>query len=223
MFIITYVPNLYKINYFSKLITLNTIRVIINSKYYIEVINLNSIEIMVKEHENIRRMLKVIRKYCYKIMTCQEVDYDDLYKVIDFIRNYADKHHHGKEEDILFKVMSEKIERLSKNGAITGMYIEHDLGRLYISNLELALEDFKKGNDEKRLDIIANAISYTDLLERHIEKENTAIYKFAENILPEESKAFIEKECSTIENSAMENGLQEKYISLTQLLEEKYI
>ena len=62
-------------------------------------------------------------------------------------------------------------------------------------NLEKSLEEFKNGNDEARLDIIANAISYTDLLDRHIEKENTAMYKFAENMLNDSSKAFIEDEC----------------------------
>ncbi|NLV89442.1 MAG: hemerythrin domain-containing protein, partial [Tissierellia bacterium] len=138
---------------------------------------MKSIEIMVEEHENIRRMLKVIRKLCYKLMTEPNYDISDFPKIIDFVRNYADKHHHGKEEDILFATMNREIEKLAKSGAITGMYIEHDNGRLYMTNLEKALEEYKKGNDEARLDIIANSISYTDLLDRHIEKENTAMYK----------------------------------------------
>ncbi len=68
------------------------------------------------------------------------------------------------------------------------MLIEHDLSRLYIANLEKALDEYENGNDEARLDIIANAISYTDLLDRHIEKENNALYKFANNMLTEKAK-----------------------------------
>lgn len=178
---------------------------------------------MVAEHENIRRILKVVRSLCYKVMTKDDYDVDDFSKIIDFIRTYADKHHHGKEEDILFETMNKEIEKLAKSGAITGMYIEHDMGRLYMLNLEKALKTFQDGDDKARLDIIANAVSYTDLLDRHIEKENTAMYKFAENMLKEESKSFIDAESKKVEDLATESGLQDKYMSLLEELESKYI
>jgi len=185
--------------------------------------NLKSIEIMVKEHENIRRMLKVIRKVCYNLMTQSDYDIGDFSKIIDFVRNYADKHHHGKEEDVLFSTMNREIEKLAKSGAITGMLIEHDNGRLYMSNLEKALDEFQKGNDEARLDIIANSISYADLLDRHIEKENTAMYKFAERMLSDSVKSAVDAECSEIEANATERGIQEKYLKLLEELESKYL
>lgn len=183
---------------------------------------MKSIEIMVHEHENIRRMLKVARNLSYKIMTNENYDIDDLPKVIDFVRNYADKHHHGKEEDILFETMSKELERLANSGAITGMYIEHDNGRLYMANLEKAVEELKSGNDEARLDIIANLICYADLLDRHIEKENTAMYKFAENQLSDEAKKYVEEEALAIEEQATAEGVQDNYYGLLEELEGKY-
>lgn len=182
---------------------------------------MESIDIMIKEHENIRRMLKVIRKYSYKVLLDEKIDYDDFYKIIDFIRNYADKHHHMKEENVLFKVMSENFKQFSNNGPITGMFIEHDMGRLYTSNLEEALKEYQEGNDEKRLDIIANAISYTDLLYRHTEKENTALYKLAEKSLPNESKNRVDEKCKEVEIKAKEEGIQEKYLNILKELENK--
>lgn len=183
---------------------------------------MESIRIMVDEHTNIRRMLKVVRNVCYRVMTNSKYDLDDFPKIIDFIRVYADKHHHGKEEDVLFETMSRSLENVAKSGAITGMYIEHDLGRLYIGSLEKALERFKAGDDEARLDIIGNAIGYTDLLDRHIEKENTALYKLAERMLDDTNKSFVEEECNKVEEKATEAGLQDKYIKLVTELEEKY-
>lgn len=184
---------------------------------------MESIKIMVEEHENIRRMLKVTRNVCYRVMTKDDYDVNDFPRIIDFIRTYADKHHHGKEEDILFETMKKELEKLAQSGAITGMYIEHDMGRLYILNLEKALKEFKGGNDEARMDIIANAVSYTNLLDRHIEKENTALYKFAEKMLKDESKTFIDEESKKVEDLATESGLQDKYLTLVKELEDKYL
>ena len=182
---------------------------------------MESIKVMVEEHENIRRMLKVTRNVCYRLMTKDDYDINDFPRIIDFIRTYADKHHHGKEEDILFETMKGELKTLAESGAITGMYIEHDLGRLFILNLEKALEGFQNGKDEARMDIIANAIAYTDLLDRHIQKENTALYKFAERMLSRESKTFINEESKKVEDVASDSGLQDKYISLLEELEDK--
>ena len=184
---------------------------------------MESIKIMVEEHANIRRMLKVIREVCYRVMTLGEFDIKDVTSIIDFVRIYADKHHHGKEEDILFDTMNKELEKLSKSGAITGMYIEHDSGRLFMGNLEKGVHSYKECNDEARLDIIANAISYADLLNRHIEKENTAMYKFAENMLKDSSKSYIEDECKKREDEATNEGLQDKYLVLLEELENKYL
>lgn len=182
---------------------------------------MKSIDIMIEEHEYVRRMLKVIRKYCYKVLLDEEIDYGDFYKIIDFIRNYTDSYHHSKEEDILFKAMAEKMPKLINNGPITGMLIEHDMARLYVSNLEKALEKYEEGDDESRLDIIANAISYTDLLERHIEKENSAIFKFANSILTEDVKKKVDEECDHVDLALEDTGVQRKYLSLLVYLEEK--
>lgn len=183
---------------------------------------MEAIKIMVEEHENVRRMLKVIRKICCRVLTNSEFDIDDFPKIIDFVRTYTDKLHHGKEEDILFATMEKELERLAKSGAIKGMYIEHDNGRLYMANLEKGVAKFKEGDDEARLDIIANSICYADLLDRHIEKENTAMYTFAERSLSESSKAYVEEASRKIDEQAMSNGLQEKYINLLSELETKY-
>lgn len=182
---------------------------------------MESINVMIEEHENVRRMLKVIRKYCYKVLLDEEIDYGDFYKIIDFIRNYTDGHHHAKEEDILFKAMGEKAPKLVDNGPITGMLIEHDMARLYVSNLEKAVGKYEEGDDEPRLDIIANAISYTDLLNRHIEKENTAIFKFASNMLPDDIKKEVDQKCNQLDLAAEDRGVQQKYLKLLSQLEEK--
>lgn len=182
---------------------------------------MNAIELMVEEHKIIKRMLAVVRQFSIKVLNNEEVDYNDFTKVIDFVRNYADSHHHSKEEVILFNTMSEVLgERIAK-GPIMGMLVEHDLGRLFIKNLELALEKFNSGDRDSRVDIIANAIAYTDLLHRHIDKEDTAIYTFAQKSLSVEQLQEIDSRCDQVETEATKNNLQDKYIKLLCELEAK--
>ena len=60
---------------------------------------MDSVKLMMEEHQNILRMLEVVRNACYGIYKGEDICYEDFAKMIDFIRNYADNHHHGKEEN----------------------------------------------------------------------------------------------------------------------------
>lgn len=183
---------------------------------------MNSIEVMVKEHELISRMLKVMRQACYGILKGEEVCVADLYEMADFVKHYADGHHHDKEEKFLFKAMEENLGALGQKLIRTGMLVEHDLGRLYMSDLREALKRFEEGDEESKLDIIANMISYTHLLERHINKENDVVYTFGEKQLPKEVLEQIHDQTKAYEMEALENGVQEKYEAVVKRLEEKY-
>ena len=108
---------------------------------------MNSVEIMVMEHEYILRMLKVVRKASFKVMKGEEINYEDFNKMIEFIRQYADAHHHGKEEKFLFKEMQTKLGKLGENLITHGMLVEHDFGRLYMSDLTDALQRVKDGDE----------------------------------------------------------------------------
>ena len=181
---------------------------------------MKSIEIMNEEHKYILRMLSVVRKCCFKILQGEENIYEDFDKIIDFIRNYADNHHHKKEEKILFVNMVEHLGEAAAKAVNQGMLVEHDLGRLHVRELIAALERVKSGEEEAKLDVIANAISYTHLLTRHIDKEDRVIYKFAERNLDYEVMKFIDTEC---ENYEINNEkIKNKYISILEELETKY-
>ncbi|WZL73490.1 hemerythrin domain-containing protein [Clostridiaceae bacterium 35-E11] len=182
---------------------------------------MNAIELMMQEHKNIKRILLITRELCIKILDGLSIDYDIFYQIIDFVRNYADQHHHNKEEAVLFKQMSEELGEVIEKGPIMGMFAEHDLGRLFISNLENALKKVQAGDKEARVDVIANAIAYTDLLHRHIDKEDTAIYTFAQKRLSKEAMKKVENQCQVVELEARNQNIQEKYLQLIEDLEKK--
>lgn len=109
---------------------------------------MNSIDLMVEEHKYIMRMLKVVRNACYRILKGEDIQYNDFEQMIDFIKNYADNHHHGKEEKFLFKEMQTNLGNIGNQLVTHGMLVEHDLGRLFISDLSDALKRVKEGDDE---------------------------------------------------------------------------
>lgn len=182
---------------------------------------MDGIDLMVEEHKNIKRMLIVIRKACLNIMNGKALDYIDFENIIDFVRNYADRHHHGKEEQFLFNKMIEAggaAEKLVRHG----MLVEHDLGRLHIKELEEAISKVRSGDSEAKLDVIANAVGYANLLNRHIDKEDEVAYKFARRVLNEETLDKVNTECEAYEDQMKSNGVQDKYIKLLKNMEEKY-
>lgn len=181
---------------------------------------MKAIEIMNEEHKYILRMLDIVRKVCFKVMNGEDIVYGDFNKIIDFIKNYADNHHHKKEENILFIKMVEHIGETAEKAVNQGMLVEHDLGRLYVRDLVNALDKVKNGDEEAKLDVIANAISYTHLLARHIDKEDRVIYKFAERNLSDEVMKFVDLECESFEISNEE--IKNKYLLILEELENKY-
>ena len=181
---------------------------------------MNAIDLMMEEHEYILRMLKVVRKACFKVFQGADINYEDFNLIIDFIKNYADGHHHNKEEIMLFNRMVENLGALGEKTIKYGMLVEHDMGRLYIQNLKEALEKAKSGDEEAKLDVVANAISYTHLLQRHIDKEDKVIYQFAKRELKKDIFELIDKECTDYEKNNVH--VKEENILILEKLEEKY-
>jgi hemerythrin-like domain-containing protein len=183
---------------------------------------MDSIKLMMEEHQYILRMLAVVRNACYGILKGGEINYEDFDQMIDFIRNYADAHHHGKEENLLFHEMVTHLGPLGNKLITHGMLVEHDSGRLFIQELRDALARVKSGDDESRLDVIANAISYTHLLKRHIEKEDTVVYTFAQRQLSPEIMDQVNRDTAEFEKAALEKDIKNYYEQLVTKLEEKY-
>jgi hemerythrin-like domain-containing protein len=183
---------------------------------------MDAITLMMEEHKYIKRGLAVIRKMSIAVLNGEEVPYEDFGKIIQFVRNYADKHHHNKEEEILFEKMKEQLGEKAVEAPLSGMYIEHDLGRLFMKTLEEALERVKNGDKDSRVDVIANAVAYTDLLHRHIDREDNALYTFAKRSLKEEALRDLDAKCEAVEKTAEAENLQQTYIDTIKELETKW-
>ena len=69
---------------------------------------LEPIRILREEHDNILRGLDILEASSAKLADGQPVSPETLEGLIEFFRLYADRTHHGKEEDLLFPAMIDK-------------------------------------------------------------------------------------------------------------------
>jgi len=182
-----------------------------------------SVILMEEDHANINRALGVIRNICLQLMQGGEVPDEDFREIIEFVREYADKHHHGKEEKFLFPVMVKKLGPVGEKLVTNGMLVEHDLGRADVLSLETALNEYKKNHRlELKLDILSYAMAYAHLLQLHIEKENSVVYPFAERGLSEEDFKDINEKSQAFEDEQTAKGVQKHYLDILEKLEKKY-
>lgn len=172
------------------------------------------IDLLMEEHENIVEFTKHLRRICCSVIEGADINVQEFLECIDFARNYADKHHHGKEEKILFQFMLDNSDPIAEKLVRNGMLVEHDLGRYHIGELENALKQYSSvPTTEVKLDIVAHAAGYADLLQRHIEKEDTVCYTYALRMLSEEHQTQIDDQTKEFEKKAEEDGIQDKYLA----------
>lgn len=183
-----------------------------------------SVQLMVDEHKNILELLSVMRKACCGILEGKTIDIGDFRNMIAFARNYADKYHHGKEEQILFDEMTHRLGQIGVNLIQHGMLVEHDLGRLHIADLESALNHYQDNpaDNNHKLNILTEAMGYANLLKRHIDKEDQVVYTYAEKNLPQDILQSVDERVAVFEAEAAKNDVQQTYLQILKTLSEKY-
>ncbi len=170
------------------------------------------INLLVDEHENIYAFTEYLSRSCCTILDGAEIDIQEFRACIDFARNYADKHHHGKEEQIVFRLMLDTEDGAARQLIRGGMLVEHDFGRYHIGELEKALAQYeKKPTTEGKLAVITHAAGYVDLLQRHIEKENAVCFPYALRLLSKERQMQMNELTRIFEEKAQQRHIQEKY------------
>ncbi len=106
------------------------------------------VDVLVSEHVLIIRVINLIRKETEHIAKTQTVKSNAITQFIGFLRVYADKYHHGKEEGILFRELSQKKLNETDQKFMFELMMEHALARKTISGLEKAKDSYVEGKTE---------------------------------------------------------------------------
>lgn len=158
------------------------------------------------EHRLIEKMIEIIKNKIPEIKKTKKIDPVFIDTVVDFIRIYADRTHHGKEEDILFRDCLKKNMSGEDTKIMNELIEEHKFGRKIVAELVTAKENYMKGSNTintilEKLDILA------EFYPKHIEKEDKRFF-------PDSEKYFTEDE--------LQNMLKEFWEFDKKIIHEKY-
>ena len=167
------------------------------------------------EHRLIERMIILIEQKLKKIETTNQVDPLFIDTVVDFIKIYADRTHHGKEENILFRELANKQMSDQDRQIMEELVDEHVLGRKTTKELVEANAQYRIGEKPALAVIVSKLGKLVDFYPKHIEKEDKVFFPAYMKYLSDEEdqlmlKAFYEFD---------QEMIHEKYRSILQKLQ----
>ena len=172
---------------------------------------------LMKEHRLIERMIRIMQVNLKVIGEEGKVNPAFVDMVVDFIRTYADRCHHGKEEDILFRDLAKKKISDEHRRIMHELIEEHKMGRNNVKKMVEAKEKYVQGNKDALKDVVSNMEILVKFYPKHIEKEDKRFF------IPC-MKYFIDSEKDAMLNEMWEfdkNMIHEKYTKVVEGYEKK--
>ena len=175
-----------------------------------------AIDELVHDHEAILSSLSILDAMVGRLGTAAGPTVEDLRGFIGFLKEFADKCHHGKEEGILFPALT-GAGMPQQGGPVGVMLSEHVEGRALIKGMEAAVSgtlDAKAFTEAAR--------GYAELLRAHIAKENNVLFPAAERLLAADMES-IHAKFQKHEETVIGHGRHEELHAMLKVLKKKYL
>ena len=172
---------------------------------------------LMEEHRLIEQVLGSMETFMERLVPGGEAERARIAQYADFLQNFADKCHHGKEEDRLFVRMNE-YGFPKEYGPVAVMLADHVEGRGHVA----ALAKIGGGQgpltaDECNL-VSRHASAYIALLRAHILKEDNILYPMAEQAIPALKMEELVREFDAFETEQVGLGTHERFHALAESL-----
>jgi hemerythrin-like domain-containing protein len=128
------------------------------------------------EHRLIEEMLQLVEKEVDIIRKKNKLNPFYIDTVVDFIRVYADRTHHGKEEDILFKSLGAKPLSKEHKQIMEELIAEHIYSRQTVAKLVAAKEQYINGEVVIIDQVVEILMKLVEFYPEHIKKEDKAFF-----------------------------------------------
>jgi hemerythrin-like domain-containing protein len=167
------------------------------------------------EHRLIERMIAIVNRMLLQIEKEEKADPVLIDTAVDFIRTYADRTHHGKEEDILFRGLKERRLSEEDRRLMNDLIEEHVLGRKITGSLITANNRYRTGDTRALSEIVSGLRLLTGFYPKHIEKEDKVFFPAARQYFSESEDQAMLDEFREFDRKM----IHEKYTSVVETLE----
>ncbi len=174
-------------------------------------------EVLMQEHRIIEQVLNCLEVLATQAESSKLVDTESAAEALDFFRMFADRCHHGKEEDLLFPMLEAK--GLPREGGPTGvMLTEHDQGRQHVRAMADAIQDPSSPAVQQ---FIEHARGFVQLLRQHIQKEDSCLFSMANQLLQATDQKTLITAFEKVEHEDMGPETHMHYVELANQLADR--
>ena len=180
------------------------------------------VETMMQEHDLIVQVLASLQAMSDKLAAGGDIPRQDIADFGRFFRDFADKCHHGKEEDRLFVKMME-IGFPKDSGPLAVMFSEHDAGRREVRGLLAVGNGSGPLSSAEKAKVLNYVGEFVPLLYAHIQKENNVLYPMAQNSIPPEEFEQLDASCEAFDREISGQVDPEALKALAAKLKRRYV
>lgn len=172
-------------------------------------------EILSEEHRIIEQVLDCLERMAQDCAAQGRLDATAAGQTLEFLRDFADRCHHGKEETHLFPAMEAK--GFVRDGGPTGvMLYEHEQGRTHIRGMAEVIDDARAGKSEAVAQFVHHARAYVALLREHIEKEDHCLFAMANQALSPEDQQRLLEAFHSVDDELLGRATHERLLAMAK-------
>jgi hemerythrin-like domain-containing protein len=158
------------------------------------------------EHEVILRALALLEGAAGQLDAGAAIDEPALQELVELLRTFADRCHHGKEEAELFPLLRAK----GIGHVLDAFLTEHEEGRGYLRTL---------AGPGPQADRARAARRYIGLLRDHIERENEVLFPMVDGMLSLDEHNALARRYEAVEREVIGEGVHDRLLATLERLE----
>ncbi len=177
----------------------------------------NSYSVLAREHRLIERVLDALGRISEEARRTKQLNGTAAELAIRFLREFADRAHHSKEEQILFPAITAQGHFPG-----CGLISEHEEGRERVSRMADAAKRAMNGDEEAIQLFVRTARSFSSFLRAHIAKEDECLADVVNATFSRDGHERLLEQFDEMERREVGEGAFERFAAMAQDLETKY-
>jgi hemerythrin-like domain-containing protein len=142
------------------------------------------LHVLKHEHRVIEKALRALEGVCRRLAVGEPVPREVPIRLVDFITEFADRYHHGKEENYLFPALHRQ-GIVGHDSALSIIVHEHEIEKTLTDKMREAILEYQSAEEESRKRFVEAAVAYINHLTGHILKEDAILFRVANELLDE--------------------------------------